>query len=138
MRYKAGEFLGGCVKGEFVSFRTYDLLVRAEEIAGRITETTGREDFLVERYGELVAATHSLEFTWPADAPQEVRALETWWEMVQQGKTDGDSFLFFASELPVYVVNEYNSAVGAALTVWTPLATRPENQLTEAQKADPN
>lgn len=165
VRTKPVSFLWGMVTGEFIASSSYLAEYEGMTLKNRITAAFPNlpeaYDQYIDRYADCVVYTQSLTFNWLPDVAPELREFEHVWQRILKGDDAVECFNHFG-QLPTTVLYGYtdpadeipakkdekkppsNSTIGwnmariDALSIWTPLETRPSGLLTEEERSDPN
>lgn len=152
-RTKPIAFLWDMVSGDFLASRTYASDYQASELYDTIVDKLKiPRDFqgYADSYATSVVYTQKLTFNWHPDTPPEIRGFEAVWNAILSGVDPVACFQQFQA-LDVTILNGAGSdpakpgfvagwryAVSLGYKIWTPLETRPLEQLTEAQRNDPD
>jgi hypothetical protein len=137
-------FFYGLVEGTFDRLVTISHDSRTIAMIRRIREYTGNQyeaDPYVDSYCNAVKHTRDLAFHWDQtedEIPSECRAFEDWWGMVKAGQSEGVCYEFFADHVGVQISLEWRKSVEQSMTPWQPSDWKPESQLTDEERADPN
>ncbi len=127
------------ITGTFHDAQLYDYEYKANRDAVRLRELLGRaDDVFTEGYSEILVYTVALQFHFSADTPDSVRALETWWQMVQRGDPAVECYLYMTNHVHGRVIRELRSAINSATRLWTTAEEKSFLELTEQEQADPN
>lgn len=151
-RTKKIAFFYGMVTGEFVSYRTYDSDMQTQQLALALRSNEPEDypvDDFIAAYAECVTYTESLEFNWHEDTPPDVRALETFWQMVVRGEAPIACFAYFKSHVATNTILARRKSLKAGMAGWSeakrealkiwepPTEWKLEDELEEHEKADP-
>lgn len=144
MSVKTETFLWEMVTADFFGFRNIDKDTKQIALADQIKSalvsenqsTTLEEiiDDLVSGYALRLVYTLDLRFNWDKKAPEQYRALETWWKMVKRGDDIAKCYQYYTESITNVVSNEYQRAITRAHTIWTP---EEENNTAESEN-NPN
>lgn len=152
-------FLYGGVVGEFVSVRTYGTEMEVLDLTNKIETFLGEDHtsrLFIGMFSEAFIYTQTCTFDWHENTPNEIRNFEKFWGMVERGIDPIECFQYFADNIANFVLslqeneekqvktpwrNEigWHAAMKTAQAVWAPPPEwKMEDELTEAERADPN
>lgn len=118
-------FFYDMVAMDIFSFRNVKKDADSMSLAQKIKEDTLRDDNLFTiYYAQRVIYIEQMYFQWDEDVPSEIRALETWWQMVSSGQDPVQCYLFYIENIPNYLSNDFNDAVVSAHTIYKPARER--------------
>lgn len=155
MRTKAVSFFYDQITAEFAAQRTYDLDWQSEALAVELrTHREHERDLYIVQYADCVTYTQKLKFNWHQDIPAEYRQFEEFWKRVQRGLPAVDCFDYFAAQISNHIlmgsrgwIDEgnrigqtigWNDALVQAVRIWVPPETKPVEDLSDEERADPN
>lgn len=137
-RTRAVKVLYKIITMDVVSSRYLGQERDSKELAEMLKTLSGYNTGTVnELYAEIVTFTKSMSFDWSIydDIPEEYKAVEEWWNMVESNKPDVDTFLYFIDNVPSPVAIELVNGVVKGQKVWVPKV----QQDSKGEKdADPN
>lgn len=109
------------VTGEFISYRNVGKDSDVIKLVSQLQEKTGREDgvFMI-LYSQRRVYTIDLKFSWHPQVPVYYKSLETWWNMVQDGESEEDCYLYYINNCHNVIGTEWSAALDEAQTMWTP------------------
>lgn len=104
------KFLWDMVTGEFHPARTYALDTQSDALERQIAEWTKSRYAIHGIYAGAVTYTVDMQFNWHQDTPPDIRALETFWQMRQDGAPERECFEFYAEQVNNVVLLGENKA----------------------------
>lgn len=139
-------FFYGQVEGDFIDTETYGLALKINRLTAELRGELPPEyegDPFVSGYCEAVVYTRSLAFDWRDDVRAEYPDylnLQRWWdEYASKGNAiTKPAYLFFIESVPWDIITEWREAYRSALKSYVPPELRIEDDLTDAERADPN
>lgn len=133
------KFLYDMVEVDFFPWRNIERDTTGQSIANQINKDTDSQfgDFPYS-YGQLVAYTQDMRFSWKSDAPEHYLALETWWNMRQEGEPMIDCFLFYAREISNPVTYGWQKQFTTAHKIYVPVEEEQPKFDEEGNPVDPN
>lgn len=109
------------VAGEFINYRTVGRDADVVKLVAEIKEKSGRDDGMFTLYyATRKVYTINLHFDWHPQAPKSYRALEDWWNMVQNGEAEEELYMFYIENVHNIVGQEWQAALESAQFIWKP------------------
>lgn len=130
-------FLDGQVTAEFWPFLTVRRDAVAAAAYNKVDENGVNDGVYTYRIMRFMAYTMNMQFKWNKNASPYVKALEKWWNMVQEGKSDLETYMFGTEYVPAEVWDDFHDAYREALNINKP-AREEETLEEEEENTDPN
>jgi hypothetical protein len=132
-------FFHGMITVDFPDTRTYGRDYKAERLEHELRKSLERfDDNLLEQYSEVTEYSDEMTFHWLDDVPGMYRTIETWWNMRQAGKSKADCYLFYCNNVPNEISLEFIKAMRNAFQPYRPPELKPDFELTDEERDDPN
>ncbi|RMG84829.1 MAG: hypothetical protein D6712_10595 [Chloroflexi bacterium] len=113
--------LGGILTFHILPYRTVKGDADAMGMAEQIKKITGRDDgWFPLHYSQRLAYTEDIEFEWADNIPDYFKLFETWWDMVKEGVSPAECYMFYIDNVPNQITYEWQEALNDAHKIWKP------------------
>ena len=124
---------------DFISFRNVDCDMQTIELSEKIEGMFDkRYNIFIFNYCLRLVHAKNMYFDWKhEDIPDDIKALEIWWDMIISGTDVIECFNYYKLNVPNWIGDELSEAFNKATQIWKPKNERLITEEADEEK-DPN